>query len=333
MSEPVFRLARPGEGPAITAFINSHFDMRLPLLNRPELYHYYYESRGDAPQFAVAEQDGRYLSAAGFIFASDAPCPDVWVSIWVAAKGRNGVGLELMSALPELLGARVVACNNIRANTCVLYQFLGWTAERMGHYYRLGRLENFTLAAPAVPVRLPAARNLRLEKVPDTLVLDSLGMPDTPHTPRKDLWYLRRRYFAYPHLTYDVWAAMEHGRLLAYVVTRTVTATDTGCVPVVRLVDFIGPDEVLPRLGGALDDLLRETGAEYMDCYNAGIPSELWQAAGFCERREGDGTIIPNYLTPPLRNNTEYYYFTSDPEQFVLFKADGDQDRANLPCE
>ena len=104
-------------------------------------------------------------------------------------------------------------------------------------------------------------------------------------------------------------------------------------MPVVRLVDYIGTDEVLPRLGGALDDLLRESGAEYMDCYNAGIPSELWQAAGFCERREGDGTIIPNYLTPPLRNNTEYYYFTSDPEQFVLFKADGDQDRANLPCE
>ena len=235
--------------------------MRLPLLNRPELYHYYYESRGNAPQFAVAEQDGRYLSAAGYIFASDFPCSDVWVSIWVAAKGHNGVGLELMSALPELLGARVVACNNIRANTCVLYQFLGWTAERVGHYYRLGKQESFTLASPAVSERLPVVRDLCLEKVSDTLVLDSLGMPDTPHTPRKDLWYLRRRYFAYPHLTYDVWATRENGRLLAYVVTRTVTAEDTDCVPVVRLVDYLGPDAVLPRLGGALDDLLQQTGA------------------------------------------------------------------------
>ena len=55
-------------------------------------------------------------------------------------------------------------------------------------------------------------------------------------------------------------------------------------------------------------------------------------AAGFSERREGDGTVIPNYLTPPLRENTEYYYFTNRPEGFVLFKADGDQDRPNLPA-
>lgn len=43
-----------------------------------------------------------------------------------------------MDALSGLLNARVVACNNIRANTCVLYHFLGWQAERLPHYYRLG---------------------------------------------------------------------------------------------------------------------------------------------------------------------------------------------------
>ena len=109
MSEPVFRLARPGEGPAITAFINEHFDMRLPLLNRPELYEYYFAGHGGAPHFAVAEADGRLLSAAGYIPAAKAPGADVWVSIWVAARGHNGVGLELMDALPGLLGAQVLA--------------------------------------------------------------------------------------------------------------------------------------------------------------------------------------------------------------------------------
>ena len=43
--------------------------------------------------------------------------------------------------------------------------------------------------------------------------------------------------------------------------------------------------------------------------------------------------ILPNYLTPPLFENTEYYYFTSCPDQFVLFKADGDQDRPNLTVD
>ena len=156
-------------------------------------------------------------------------------------------------------------------------------------------------------------RDLGLAKIESAADLIPLGMPATPHTPRKDVWYMRRRYFHYPHFKYDVWAAQE-----------------TGCAAVVRLVDFIGEDSVLPRIGAALDAILNHAGAEYMDCYNAGIPADVWLAAGFTERVEGDGCIIPNYLTPPVHENTEYYYFTNKPENFVLFKADGDQDRPNL---
>ena len=110
MSEATFRLARLGEDAAIVDFINGHFDMRLPLLNRPELYRHYYAGLGGVPQFAVAEQDGEYLSACGYIRASAARRPDVWVSVWVARKGHNGVGLELMNALPGLLRCEVLAC-------------------------------------------------------------------------------------------------------------------------------------------------------------------------------------------------------------------------------
>ena len=49
MSDTTFRLARLGEDAAIIDFINANFDMRLPLLNRPELYHHYYAGRGGVP--------------------------------------------------------------------------------------------------------------------------------------------------------------------------------------------------------------------------------------------------------------------------------------------
>lgn len=333
MSELVCRLARLGEDRAIIDFINDNFDMRLPLVNRAEFFRHYYAGRGGVPQFAVAEEDGEYRSVVGYILANTSARPDIWASIWVAARGHNGVGLELMNALPDLVGANVVACNNIRPRTCTFYRFLGWQAERMRHYYRLAKRSSYRLASPLEPEFLPVEQDLTLEKVPDPAALIPLGMPPSAHTPRKDTWYMRRRYFHYPRARYDVWAAREDGRLLAYAVTRTVTARETGCVPVVRLVDFIGENAVLPRLGGALDALLQSAGAEYMDCYNAGIAPRFWRAAGFCERAEGDGTVIPNYLTPPLRQNTEYYYFTNKPDNFVMFKADGDQDRPRLPCD
>lgn len=337
MSDLVLRLARPGEDARIADFINQNFDMRLPLINRADFYQFYYaHTPGAAPQFALAEQDGEILCAAGYILANQSETPDIWVSVWVAAKGHNGVGLELMDALSGLLNARVVACNNIRANTCVLYHFLGWQAERLPHYYRLGApgAKGWQLAVPGPnSAPLPVQDDLPLTRVPDAAALAALGLPHSSHTPHKDLWYLQRRYFAYPHQSYDVWAVQEVGALRAYAITRTITSAETGCIPVVRLVDFIGDDAVLPRIGGALDKLLHDAGAEYLDCYNAGIPAAVWAAAGLTERCEDDGVIIPNYLTPPLRQNTEYYYFTNQPDGFVLFKADGDQDRPNLPCD
>lgn len=329
-----FRLVEYGEREKLLDFINANFDWRLPLVNRREFFEHYY--CGDRLQFAVAECEGQWQAAAGYILANRSETPDLWVSVWVAVKGANGAGLELMNALPALTGARVVACNNIRENTCVFYRFLGWEAERLAHYYRLadrGSAEDFKLCRPASCERLPVGGDLTLDKVSTTVRLAGLGMPPSSHTPQKDLWYITRRYFAFPHLSYDVWSISEKGRLLAYLVTRTVASGEQGEIPVLRIVDYIGEDAVLPRIGAAVDKLLAKTGAEYADCYCAGIPAEVFAAMGFTERKPGDGAIIPNYLTPPLYDNTEYFYFTSKPEGFVMFKADGDQDRPNLPCD
>lgn len=181
MSDLVLRLARPGEDARIADFINQNFDMRLPLINRADFYQFYYaHTPGAAPQFALAEQDGEILCAAGYILANQSETPDVWVSVWVAAKGHNGVGLELMDALSGLLNARVVACNNIRANTCVLYHFLGWQAERLPHYYRLGAPDTkgwqlAVLGPNSAP--LPVQDDLPLTRVPDAAALAELGLP------------------------------------------------------------------------------------------------------------------------------------------------------------
>lgn len=335
-----FRLARWEERETIIDFINANFDWKLPLVNRREFFEHYYV--GDRLQFAIAEQDDALVSVAGYILANHSDTPDIWVSVWVAEKGANGVGLELMNAIPSLTGAKVVACNNIRENTCVFYRFLGWSAERLPHYYRLSEAAasgNARLCRPGdAPVRLPATGDLTLDKVSTSIRLRGLGMPvchAPKHTPAKDIAYLQQRYFSFPHLAYDVWSVHETGALRAYLITRTVQSGDspTDAIPVLRIVDFIGDDSILPRIGGAIDALMQREGAEYADCYCAGIPEELFAAAGFCARTADDNVMIPNYLTPPLYENTEYFYFTNAPEGFTMFKADGDQDRPNLPVD
>ena len=270
------RLARPEETGRVIGFINENFDWKLPLVNLPEYFNFYYRS-GDALQYALAEENGQLLAVAGYIRANESPTPDIWVSVWVAKKGHNGVGLDLMNALPELTGASVVACNNIRPKTMAFYRFLGWHADRVPHFYRLSGQEHYTLVRVTDPTVLPVGGDLTLERVNSPEQLAELGLPETPHTPKKDLWYLTRRYFAFPHLTYDVYCARENGVTLACLVARVV---DSGCGKVLRIVDFIGRDETLPRLGRAIDGLLHAAGAEYAECYCAGIPAEVFAAAG-----------------------------------------------------
>ncbi|MFI3169036.1 MAG: hypothetical protein R3Y06_03725 [Faecalibacterium sp.] len=363
-----FRLANWEEEATIIDFVNTHFDLQLPLVNNRAFFNHYY--CGKRLQFALAEQDGTLVAVAGYILANECETPDLWVSVWVALKGAMGAGLELMDAIPTLTGARLVACNNIRENTCPFYRFLGWTAERLPHYYRISKaasegayqlyqpaadtLPSHTKAATddapkpdapnstasdcAIP-RLAVAHDLALARVTDAAHLTQLGLPtgNQAQTPAKSLAYLQRRYFDYPYQQYDVWSVQEGDKLLAYCVTRTVQSYAEGsspdapdAIPVLRVVDFIGAAEVLPRIGGALDALMEAEGAEYTDCYCAGIAPEHFAAAGLYERTAQGSEIVPNYLTPVLNANTEYFYFTNLPDGFTMFKADGDQDRPNL---
>lgn len=328
-----FRLARPDEGPAVAAFLDAHWGEKHPLVHLPDFFDFYYRPFGpDGPlQFAFAEQDGAPVAIVGYIRANALETPDIWVSIWCAVKGHNGSGLELMAALPGLTNARVMACNNIRPRTMAFYTFLGYTAERLPHYYRLADKASYAVARVARRDILPAGGSAVLRLLPDEDALRKCCYtPDPARRPYKDLWYLARRYFHYPRQRYDVWAVEECGAVQALLATRCIPVNGT-CV--LRIVDYTGVPEAFSRLGAAVSRLMADCGAEYADCYCWGIPAQTMAEAGFCARTEDDLNIIPNYLTPPLCENTEYYFFTSEPAAFTMFKADGDQDRPNIRVE
>ncbi|MEG3074116.1 MAG: hypothetical protein RR867_07855 [Ruthenibacterium sp.] len=323
MSAPTltFRLADAADKALIVSFMDANWGAPHPLIQRDDFFDFYYQN-GAGLQFAFAEEAGVPVALAGYIRANKSETPDIWVSIWCAVKGKNGAGLELMASLPRLAHARCMSCNNIRANTMPFYTFLGYTAARLPHFYRLARLPAYKAAKIAHQTILPAGGKAVLTKVNDAAMLAQVYQPDETLRPAKDLWYLTRRYFHYPHQKYDVWTSGT-----SLLVTRTVPVDG---VTVLRIVDYIGKPEAFADLGGAIAMLMQTVNAEYADCYCFGVDAQIFAAAGFCERTEADENIIPNYLTPLLQENTEYYFFTDTAEHFTMWKADGDQDRPHL---
>lgn len=326
-----FRLATEADRQLIVDFMNTHWEIRHPLINLPDFFDFYYNAPKGKLNFALAFGPKGIAAIAGFIPANSLPKPDIWVSIWVADKAASGSGLELMAALPGLTNCRTLACNNIRPKTRPFYEFLGFTTGRVGHYYRLAQRGSYAVAQPAAPQILPVAGSATLQLLPTAQALQNSGFaPPQSANPYKDIAYITKRYYAYPRQTYNVWGAFAPqggGVPQALLVTRTVPVLGTY---VVRIADYIGEPKFLPELGCAIQNLLCGQNAEYIDFYCAGLPDALLAQTGFSVRCEGDETIIPNYLEPPLFENTEYYYFTNRPAGFALFRADGDQDRPNV---
>ena len=308
----------------ILDFLNEHWGSKHPLVNHEVLFNYYFLD-GEMTNFYVLEDGDGVAAICGYINCSSEENCDIWISIWCAKKGKNGLGLALMGAMKELTGANVMACNNIRANTMPFYTFLGYHPDKMNHYYRLADKAEYIMAVVNEKV-IPASEKISgvwLEEMKDIAQVEATFAIPAQCRPHKDYWYINKRYFEYPHYEYKVYAVHSGDGVPALVVFR-VNESDEGYV--LRLVDYIGAKEDVRLLSGFVDELMAEFDCEYCDMYSWGVDGE---DAGFV-LRVADENIIPNYLNTLLQKNIDYYFFTSNTENFMMFKADGDQDRMNL---
>ena len=324
MSNETIKRLKLSEKDQIVDFLNQHWGTKHPLVNNETLFNYYYTDGEWRNFYCLCDDDG-IAAVCGYIKCSDDAESDIWISIWCAKKGKNGLGLALMGKMQELTGAKVMGCNNIRRNTMPFYTFLGYHPDEMKHYYRLCNLDSYKMA-------VVNSKNILSCDEPKTELAEFFNIDDVKNnfdnfgscTPKKDYWYVNKRYFDYPHYEYRVFGIFKNSICSSLVVFR-INESDEG--KVLRLVDYIGSPADFADINGHIDILMEKYDCEFCDCYCFGVNGE---DAGFVLRTADDTNIIPNYLNPLLQENIDYCFFTSSTDKFVMFKADGDQDRINL---
>ena len=324
MSNETIKRLKLSEKEQIVDFLNQHWGTKHPLVNNETLFNYYYTDGEWINFYCLCDDDG-IAAVCGYIKCSDDAESDIWISIWCAKKGKNGLGLALMGKMQELTGAKVMGCNNIRRNTMPFYTFLGYHPDEMKHYYRLRNLDSYKMA-------VVNSKNIPLCDEPKTELVEFFNIDDVKNNfdnfgscaPKKDYWYVNKRYFNYPHYKYRVFGVFKNSICSSLVVFR-INESDEG--KVLRLVDYIGNPADFADINGHIDILMEKYDCEFCDCYCFGVNGE---DAGFVLRTADDTNIIPNYLNPLLQENIDYCFFTSSTDKFMMFKADGDQDRMNL---
>ncbi len=326
------RLAKYDEIPMIMEFIDTYWRKGHILAVNRDFFEYEMVVDGKV-NFLIARtlDTGVIEGVLGFLPCSeDKEKLDIWGVIWKTIPGAMPMlGMELKKRLMLITGARTDLGVGANSGTSVplLGRIYHYYTARMKHYYRLADRKDYSIAKVDNPL-IPSYKNINPIEVSELKKADELkafyDFSKEPQTlPYKDFWYYNKRFYKHPIYSYCVWG-LERGNDRAVIVTRKQVCNGNSAI---RIVDFIGKEDILADAGSFFDSFLKEN--EYIDFYFDGIDENLLKEAGMLST-DDSSNIIPDYFNPYEQTNVDIYVDCSNKDRRSLFfKADGDQDRPN----
>lgn len=334
------RLGKTSDIPNIMQFIHDHWKKNHILATDRKLFEYEFMENDIVNIVLAIDKYTKTIEAiSGFLKCSHIPhknLQDIWGSIWKVNSDRANMtflGVEIIKRLHEMQPFRYNLGIGVNPNTAIPVRKTAFREKtaKMDHYYALNpNVTDFKIANIRNPVFQPYSNSIpkttltRFTSV--AAIKECFDIESLDAVPYKDFWYVNKRFFHHPYYSYQVYGLQNDGQAIsALLVTRIVEHKDR---KVLRIVDYIGNQELFSGLGPALHSLMVNEQYEYIDFYTFGFQRDYIMNAGFILKAEDDPNIIPNYFEPYLRENVDIWVRYMD--DHVLFcKADGDQDRPN----
>lgn len=348
------RRCGPDELPRLREFIRGHWARdHILARDRGLLAWQHVNPYSSECNYLVAESSGELVGILGFIRTSrfDPALADrdmYWIALWKVREdvAVPGLGLRLLNRLISMADGApvsVVGIGNVQHNA--IYRALGFQVGELAHFFRPARnvLQRHIAPLPAdygQASMLAGSAKLLEANVSDLENIEVHLSERARLAPDKSPRYFIERFLKHPRYRYRVHRVVDEGKTRGLVASRLAWAwhrSESGgleLIPdasVLRIVDLWLDTEVLAKCGPALDELLIQSGAEYLDCFNYGIAEDIFRAAGLT-RVEPEGDIhIPNYLEPiSLSGRRIHFSFRPDGRDYIICRADGDQDRPNI---
>ena len=315
--------------PRILAFLRSNAFSNNNLVTYLEHFKFYFVlCDGKHINFAIAEgDDGRLYGACGYVKSAMQNGFDVWTALWNVVENPYGIrGGEIKKFIVENSGARFAACNNITKETIQNYKRLGYTAGKMNHYYRAAEKSSYIfLDIVHKQIEHVEKTDYKLEQILSFADLKNKLRIEREHKPFKDWWYVERRYIKYPWHKYSFYGVENpNGQVSAVLVVREIEHLG---VSMLRISDCLGNYADLAYVGFELQRLMDENDYEYIEFHCFGIDHDIMKRAGFTLTDENDNNFISTHLEPFRKIRRDYYYYSTEHDNFTIFKADGDHDR------
>lgn len=334
-----FRLAKRGDIEAIMQYIDTCWRKGHILSQNRALFEYEF-CDGDDVHFllAIDRETGEIEGMDGYYLTSSRKHDfDVWGSMWSVRKDHKNLpmlGIAIANQYYKQIGYRYeigLGVNRVTATPLHQQHFKVETGI-LRHYYMLQPMQQYHIAKIIRMHTTDAVRHqdsMQLVKASDADAVNRVFDFDEKIKtyPFKDGWYVGHRFFDHPVYHYDVYTIMQNeNEADAVLVMRKVSVGDRH---VLRIVDYMGDIDCLQKVQKQLY-MLMDADCEYIDFYCYGYDPAAILAAGFTERLQEDVNIIPSYFEPFEQRNVDYWFNSDAKENFVICKADADQDRPNV---
>lgn len=319
--------------PNIMKFMDEHWKPGNILAKNRDFFEWQFVEDDDSVNMwiGIDEEDGKIYGMVGAIIYNHKKNPDISGCAWKTIKSeRTMLGMELSDYMCEQLHPRYVCTAGLSDKAVKINELLGGIPTSMDHYYRLADKETYQIASITKKI-IPQAKNTgysiaKISSVEEMKkVIQEEELDDAIFS--KDYIYIDRRYFKHPVYQYDVWKILDNKKESHSVfVTRE---EKQGMDKICKIIDFYGCMEDLIEITAALDELMKQRGYEFIDVYSYGVPTYIYEKAGFVCCGEEDENIIPNYFHPFVRKNISLRMMEPLLPGLRMFRGDGDQDR---PC-
>ncbi len=317
----------------IMKFIHNHWKKNHILSQNKNLFSYEHQDNNRINFVIHRDSKNKLDGILGFI-KSSSNNSDIWTVVWKALSNKEHpmLGIELFDFLRKSKDYNVLLSPGINVKSIGIYKYLGIYTGYLRQFVLINdKIKKFKIAKILdkkylQQVQFIENNKYNLKQLSEREVLfDFEKYKET--IPYKDKRYFIKRYFNHPIYKYDVYGIFKNSEIHSLLVTRVVSKNGSN---VLRIVDFIGDQEVLKFVTQNLYEKITDEKYEYMDFMCFGFDNELLLKAGFHQiNSDSSDLIIPNHFSPFVSENIKINFFadTSQIEKVRMCKADGDQDR------
>lgn len=325
------RFAGRDDIPAIMSFFKKHWKETHILANDREFFEYEFCREDEVCFVLLLNQNGEIEGTLGYI-PYGGESRDIFTVMWKALdNGQIFAGVGMLYYLVDYGRCRHIFTSGLNENTRSIYRYLGYQTGNLSHFYMLNANVNNRIACMEDKTELnlhepESSVSLALARIADKEEFLAYYRPEERQDKiAKSAEYMVRRYFEHPKYEYFIYQLVREGeKTNSFLIAREQKHDGNS---ILRLIDFVGDENLLQYSGGALRQLMNEKEYEYIDFYEFGIDDDILYHAGFTKKADNSLNVIPNYFSPFCSKNINIGIFWEKEMHPIICKGDGDQDR------